>query len=264
MKCVSLHRWLFVWLCLFSAALFVSGLSPVQAEERSLRIVELRYSLAEPVLEILRPHLPAGVGASAVDNKLLLNMTETEWQAVQNVIGQLDKPPARLLVTVQWRRNQQQSTAVTEAEVQVDNQGASASVGGSWQTERGNEQQVQQIQSLAGQTAFIHTGMEIPQLTVHLTTRGRLITSQSYRESGHGFYVLPLLQANEVLVRINPRERVPVTGDDGVIRITALETEVRGPLGQWLPLASNYQAGNTTWQTQRNNWRVQIKIDKLP
>lgn len=259
MKFLYLQRWLLVVLCLFAA-----GLSTVNAEERSLRIVELRYSLAAPVLEILRPHLPAGVGASAVDNKLLLNMTEAEWQAVQNVIGQLDKPPARVMVTVQWRRNQQVSSNETEVEINADNSGASASVGGNWQTERANDRQTQQIQSLAGQTAFIHTGMEIPQLTVHLTTRGRLITSQSYRESGHGFYVLPLLQGNEVLVRINPRERVPVAGDDGVIRITALETEVRGPLGQWLTIGGTYQAGDTTWSTSRSDWQVQVKIDKLP
>lgn len=239
-------------------------LTIAQAEERSLRIVELRYSLAAPVLEVLRPHLPEGVGASAVENKLLLNMTENEWRAVQNVIGQLDKPPIRLLVTVQWRRNANIQSNNAKASVSVTPEGANAELAGSWQTERDSDQSAQQIQSLSGQTAFIHTGTAIPELTVHLSPRGQLITRQNYREAGHGFYVLPVIQGNEVMVRINPRERVPVTGDDGTLYISALETEVRGPLGQWLKIGSSYKAGDTQWQTQRSDWQVQLKIDKIP
>lgn len=249
---------------LFFALYLLSIATVLVAEDRSLHIVELRNSLATPVLEVLRPHLPAGAGASAVDNKLLLNLTESEWQSVQNVIGQLDKPPARLLVTVQWQQNTQVDDNQTELNAAVTNAGAEVAANISAQTQRERDNAMQQVHTLAGQTAFIHTGTDIPELTVQLNTRGRLVTSTSWRESGRGFYVLPVVQGDQVLVRINPRERVPVTGDDGGLHITVLETEVRGPLGQWLPLAGSYQAGNTTWQTQRNNWRVQIKIDKLP
>lgn len=248
----------FLALCLLATTLLLA------ADDRSLRIVELRHSLAAPVLEVLRPHLPAGAGASAVDNKLLLNLTESEWQSVQNVIGQLDKPPMRLLVTVHWQQNSQADGNQTELNGNVSNTGAEVTATISEQTQRERDNAMQQVHTLAGQTAFIHTGTDIPELTVQLNTRGRLVTSTSWRESGRGFYVLPVVQGDQVLVRVNPRERVPVTGDDGGLHITVLETEVRGPIGQWLPLAGNYQAGNTTWQTQRNNWRVQIKIDKLP
>jgi hypothetical protein len=236
----------------------------VAAEDRSLRIVELRNSLAAPVLEILRPHLPAGAGASAVDNKLLLNLTEAEWQSVQNVIGQLDKPAQRLLVTVQWRRNATADTQATEASVAVDEQGGQVQANSQWQTERDGDNTTQQVHTIAGQTAFIHTGTDIPELTIQLSTRGRLVTGTTWRESGRGFYVLPLVQGDQVVVRVNPRERVPLTDEQGAMRISVLETEVRGALGQWLPLAGSYQAGDTRWQTQRSDWQVQIKVDKLP
>jgi len=243
-------------LLLLTLSLFAS------ADERSLRIVELRYSLATPVLEILRPHLPAGAGASAVDNKLLLNLSDSEWAQVQNVIGQLDKPPVRLLVTGQW---QQQSTdAAIDATATVDNDGAHVSASGSYQTQRDSDRNLQQVHTLSGQTAFIHTGTDIPELTLHLSTRGQLITGNHYRESGRGFYVLPVVQGDKVLVRVNPRERVPVTGEDGSLHISVLETQVQGALGEWLPLAAVQRAGDSTWQTRRGDWRVQIKIDKLP
>ena len=234
------------------------------AEERSLRIVELRYSLATPVLEVLRPHLPAGAGASAVDNKLLLNLTENEWAQVQNVIGQLDKPPVRLLVSVQWQQQQLGSDTAVAANVELDHDGARIGAAGQYQTQRDNDSNLQQVHTLSGQTSFIHTGTEIPELTIHLSTRGELITSNHYRESGRGFYVLPVVQGDQVLVRINPRERVPVTAEDGSLHINVLETQVQGPLGQWLPLAAVQRTGDSTWQTRRADWRVQIKIDKLP
>lgn len=245
-------------LLLLTLSLFAS------ADERSLRIVELRYSLATPVLEILRPHLPAGAGASAVDNKLLLNLSDSEWAQVQNVIGQLDKPPVRLLVTVQWQQQQQSTDAAIDATATVDNDGAHLSGSGSYQTQRDSDRNLQQVHTLSGQTAFIHTGTDIPELTLHLSTRGQLITGNHYRESGRGFYVLPVVQGDKVLVRVNPRERVPVTGEDGSLHISVLETQVQGPLGEWLPLAAVQRAGDSTWQTRRGDWRVQIKIDKLP
>lgn len=234
------------------------------AEERSLRIVELRHSLATPVLEILRPHLPAGAGASAVDNKLLLNLTEREWEQIQNVIGQLDKPPIRLLVTVRWQQQQAADSAQTDASVSVGTDGATLRVNSQYSTQRDNDDNQQQVHTLSGQTAFIHTGTDIPLLTVQVSPRGELVTGTSYRSGGRGFYVLPVVQNDQVFVRINPQERVPVTAEDGSLHISALETEVRGPLGDWLPLGSTVQTGNTRWQTQRGNWSVQLKVDRLP
>ncbi|NQD37713.1 hypothetical protein HPT27_11815 [Permianibacter sp. IMCC34836] len=246
------------------ALLLTAMLTTAAAADRSLHIVELRYSLAAPVLEVLRPHLPAGAGASAVDNKLLLNLTDSEWQQIQNVIGQLDKAPVRLLVTVRWQRRSQAETQQGSVGVDIDNSGATVRADGQWQTERDNDNSMQQVNTLAGQTAFIHTGADIPELTVQISPRGQLMTGTTYRESGRGFYVLPIVQAEEVLVRINPRERVPVTGEDGVMHISVLETEVRGPLGQWLPLGAVQQAGDSTWQTRRSDWNVQLKVDKVP
>ena len=241
-------------------------LAVATTDDRSLRIVELRNSLAPPVLEALRPHLPAGVGASAVDNKLLLNLTEAEWQQIQNLIGQLDKPQQRLLVSVRWQQRAHAATQQTDvvAAAGDDGDGAIITTEKQWQTERAGDNSMQQVHTLTGQTAFIHTGTEIPELTVQITPRGQLITGISYRESGRGFYVLPVMQGDGVWVRINPRERVPVVGEDGVMHISVLETEVRGPLGQWLPLGSSQQAGNSTWQTRREGWNVQLKVDKLP
>ncbi len=235
------------------------------ADERKMHIVELRYSLAAPVLEVLRPHLPAGAGASAVDNKLLLNVTDSEWESVQNVIGVLDKPPMRLLVSVRWLQQSESVSDNTSGSVTIDDNEVSVRAGGTVQTTRDNQQQMQQVNTLGGQTAFIHTGMDIPDLTIHITPRGYLVGSQNYRESGRGFYVLPVVQPDgQVLVRINPRERVPVTDEHGAMHISVLETQVNGELGKWLPLGGVQQAGDSTWQTQRGLWKVELKVDKLP
>lgn len=262
MRMMTLRHGLLRVLLLFGMLLLTSIAA---ASDRSLRIVELRFSLAAPVLETLRPHLPAGVGASAVDNKLLLNLTDAEWAQLQNLIGQLDKPPARLIVSVRWRQHSAGTSEQTTGELTVEQDRTELAASTAWQTSRAEDSTVQQVSTLSGQAAFLHTGTDIPELTVQLDGRGQLLVGQHYRESGRGFYVLPTLQGDrQVLVRINPRERVPVTGSDGNLHISVLETEVHGPLGQWLPLAGTYQAGETRWQTHRDGWQIQLRVDRLP
>lgn len=248
-------RILFLLCWLFGSAL---------AAERNLRVVELKSSLAAPVLEVIRPHLPAGAGASAVDNKLLLNVSEEEWQRIEPIIETLDKAPESLMVYVRIFRGQAAQQRRLQWRVAADShQGVQADLQGFYNSSQSRDSRQQQVRALSGQPAFIQVGEEIPYLTFNANRYSGVTVGTEFKTTGSGFYVLPRLVGEEVTAVINPEQVLP--RGDGRYQTAVLQTDVRGALGQWLIIGgaqSDTDHRGQTYSTARDDWLVELKVEK--
>ena len=244
--------------------LFCLLIGSALAAERSLRVVELKSSLAAPVLEVIRPHLPAGAGASAVDNKLLLNISEDEWQSIKPIIEKLDQAPESLMVYVRIFRGQAAQQRRLQWRVAADSErGVDADLQGYYSSNQSRDLKQQQVRALAGQPAFIQVGEEIPYLTFHANRYGGVTVGTEFKSTGTGFYVLPRLIGDQVTAVINPEQVMP--RGDGRYQTAVLQTDVRGALGQWLLIGGaqldSDQRGKS-YSTARDNWLVELKVEK--
>lgn len=246
--------------------IFCLMIGSAMASERQLRVVELKASLAAPVLDVIRPHLPAGAGASAIDNKLLLNLTDDEWARIETLIDTLDKAPQSLMVHVRIFRGQMAQERRTQWRVAADsNSGVKANLQGYYSNSQSRDVQHQQVRALSGQAAFIHVGEEIPYLTLRADRYGGLTAGTSFKPTGTGFYVLARVQNNDVTALINPEQ--VLAGNQGRYQTAVMQTDVRGELGQWMMLGGAQQQADsrgTQYSTAQSDWLVELKVEKSP
>ncbi len=253
----SLMRcWLVFALCCCLVPTIVIG-------ENRLRIYELKHSFAAPVLEMIRPHLPSGTGASAHDNKLLLNISDEDFARIEPLLQQLDAAPIRVMVSVRQRQQHHQKDQGVQADVNLSNQGSDVRVRGQYSTSRDNENATQKIQTLSGQAAFLQTGYEIPYLTISASPlTGTISTGTQFRAVGTGFYVLPRVNGDSVTLLINPRQESALR--NGQIRSNVIETQVSGRISEWLELGGSTQQQHSYSTQRQNSWQVELRVDVLP
>lgn len=254
----SLPRYLM--LLLFLSWLAVCNIC--HAQERSIHVIELKSSLAQPVLDVIRPHLPAGAGASAIDNKLLLNVTDAELAQLQTILDALDSAPESLMVLVKIYRGSYAAERRQWWQVQASNAGINARGSIQYQTENSQQKTQQQVRTLSGQAAFINVGEQIPYLTFRATPNQGMAVGTQFMSAGTGFYVLPRLQGEQVTAFINPEQ---VIHKNGQLRTAVMQTEVRGNLNEWMVIGgvtSAEQQKGQNYRTGSDDWLVELKIEK--
>ena len=232
------------------------------AQERRIHVIELKSSLAQPVLEVIRPHLPVGAGASAVDNKLLLNVTDAELAQLQGVLEALDKAPESLMVFVKIYRGSYAAQRRQWWQMNASNAGVSARGGVQYQTEDSLQKTQQQVRALSGQAAFINVGEQIPYLTFRAPHYRGIAVDTQFLSAGTGFYVLPRVQGDQVTALINPEQ---IIHKNGQLQTAVMQTEIRGDLNEWMVIggvtSAEQQSGNS-YRTGSDDWLVELKIEK--
>ena len=227
------------------------------AQERHLRTYTMRHALAEQVAPVLATQLSAGSSVTPYYQQLILNVTDAEYRALQSLLEQLDKAPRSLLISV--RKQSQQNTDserygvqghigndVIEAKSGHDD--GQVQSGGDWRQRSGarvtvdrgsaqsNRDSSQQVRAVEGMEAFVAVGNTMPIRTGAYGERA-LVSAQS------GFYATARIVDDEVIVDIDQR-------DDHLqgrgIATQNLQTQVRGPIGEWLSLGglSSSQTGS--------------------
>jgi type II secretory pathway component GspD/PulD (secretin) len=100
----------------------------------------------------------------------------------------------------------------------------------------------------------------------------RVIESTSYKEIGTGFYVVPRLSGERVLLDISPQKEQLVSGRDKSIATQRIVTTVSGRLGEWIELggiSQRNEGGETGWahgtgQTSNDSQQVWVRVEALP
>lgn len=216
-----------------------------EAQERHLRTYTLKHTLAEQITPMLSAQLSAGSSVTPYREQLILNVTDAEYRQLLPLLDQLDTAARSLMISV--RKQSQQSNdnerygvqgRVGDGAVQVQNGNVQVQSSNGYQRSesqviinRGSTQSSrdgsQQVRAVEGMRAFINAGSTV-------SMRSGRYGSHELVSVDSGFYATARIVGNEVIVDIDQR-------DDRVqgrsIATQNLQTQVRGNLGEWIPVA---------------------------
>jgi hypothetical protein len=280
-----------VWRIGFGLWLALFAMSAARAD--SLDAIPLQYRLAEDLLPVLQPLLPAGAALTGTGDMLLVRADAATIAQIRAAVAQLDRAPRQLLITVgQVADTQGRGTSVrgsgtiATGDVQVGvNQPPQSSSGARVVVRSGTAsdalRDVASVRALEGRETYISLGQSRPFTSTSVTQAGIFppVISQSteYRDVQSGFFATPRLNGDRVTLEISSRQQ-RVTNDrqgsmtprDAVTSGT-ITTIVTGRLGEWIELGgasaadSSGERGLITWGTRSDltQFSAWVKVEEL-
>lgn len=202
-----------------------------------------------------------GGTAAIYQDKLVLNTTAANYQAVQQLLTQIDSQPQALTVSVRVGNNSSSQGSIQQGRVIISNRGIQ---GAGLINQSNNQQQgssLYQVQTLSGSAASISTGtlyslnqsytanvypsynrpsgqIIIQQQVLLPTTQGIAVTP---RLLPNGQVEVKLSQVEEKLVRSNSSYRQNGY-DTNAIQGQRLESTIIVPRGQWIGIGQIKQS----------------------
>ncbi len=207
------------------------------AQERQLRTHTLQHTLAEQIVPLISAHLSPGSSVTPFRDQLILNVTDAEYRQLQTLLEQFDKAPRSLMISVRKQSQQMNRDERYGAQGRIGDGNIRVQSGnGPQRTEsrviihRGNTQSTrdgsQQVRAVEGMAAFISIGNTVSMRSGRYGER-EMISVDS------GFYATARLIGDEVIVDIDQRDdRQQGRG----IATQSLQTQVRGTIGEWIPI----------------------------
>lgn len=192
-----------------------------------------------------------GGTVSTYQDKLVLRTTVANYQAVQQLLGQIDGQPQALTVAVRVGTNSSTQSNIQQGRVIINNRGIQGTgvITQSNTSQQGNN--LYQVQTLSGSAASISTGMlysltqnyQVNTYPSYNRPLGQIIIQQQILlPTTQGIQVIPRLLANgqvevqlsqveEKLVRSNSRY-----SQNNAIKGQSLNSTIIVPRGQWVTI----------------------------
>lgn len=240
-------------------------INSAMAQERHLRTYTLQRALPEQVVPALAAQLSSGSSVTPYRQQLILNVTDAEYRTIQQLLAQLDTAPRSLLISVRKQGRQIDEDERYGVQGRVGDGAVQVQSGNDWQqrsetrviVNRSSSQRdsdgSQQVRAVEGMAAFISAGSAI-------AMRSGAYGQRELTPVESGFYAVARIVDNEVIVDIDQH-------DDRVqgraIATQSLQTQVRGPVGTWIPLGNlnNSRADNERALTQYGNSNSDVLAD---
>ena len=135
---------------------------------------------------------------------------------------------------------------------------------------------VTSVRALEGNEAYVMFGESRPLESTSMVP-GRygpqVVQTTQYRDVGTGFYVIPRVAGDRVMLEISPQQQT-ISSDRGgnVVRTQGATTVVSGKLGAWIEIAGVQQSaagsdrGTLIWGTrgESHQYTAWVKVDALP
>jgi type II secretory pathway component GspD/PulD (secretin) len=290
---------------LLAVLILLSALAPVPARAQSsvLEVIPLKYRTVEQVIPVLKPLLDKGGTLSGMQSQLIIRTTPANLAEIKQVLATLDAMPRRLMITVRQDADINRDRTTAEVSGRVSSGSASVIIpgsgtsGGVVEARRGddvvrgrientravdNDRNTQTLQVLEGNSAFIRIGLSVPlpqRQVIRTIVNGqvveRVISTAEYRDVTTGFYALPRLAGDRVMLEISPqRDTLPGPEQNlprGSISVQSAATTVSGRLGEWMEIGGAVQSmatqqsvnlGNVTGSSGDNR-RILLKVDEI-
>lgn len=256
------------------------------AADRPLEIIALQHRSAEQILPMLQPVLVSGGSLSGFGNRLFVRTTAANLAELRAVLAELDVPPVRLLISVRQGaagtaegQGVEVQGSIRAGRVDIGSAGGdgrvegSLAIGARQSARESRSDALQQLQTVDGATATIHTGVSlpVPLRRVWLGPDGAVISEGViWRDLGTGFVARPQIAGGRVTIDITPYDEQPL-GRDGSAGVRRLETTVEGALGEWIPLGASAQAarhagralGGFERDAAQGRSEVWLKVERL-
>jgi type II secretory pathway component GspD/PulD (secretin) len=285
------------WARQVSLGLLLAVLAAPAVHAESLEMIPLHYRMAEDLLPILQPLVPAGAAISGTGDMLLVRADAATVAQLRAAVANLDRAPRQLLITVGQVTSAQGggtsvrgSGTISTGDVQVGvNQPPGSTSGGKVVVRSGTAsdglRDVASVRALEGRETYIALGQSRPFTSTTVTQSGLYppVVSQSteYRDVQSGFYATPRLHGDRVTLEISPRQqRLTDNRQDGrhgsvthgeTVATSSITTTVSGRLGEWIEIGGastgreGGERGVVTWGTRSDltQYSAWVKVDEL-
>lgn len=264
----------------------------VYAEQTLLEVIPLKYRSVEEVLPVLQPFVGNEGALSGMNSQLIVRTTPARMAEIRKILARIDTLPRQLRIVVrQGGRIEKQahgaevSGQVGTGDVRVavpahGGHGASAEASGArariWSSDASKlDEDTQEIQVLEGRQAFIRLGLAVPlreSTVVQGGVTSRVVESTRYQEIGTGFYVVPRLSGDQVVLDISPQKERLAGGPGQNIETQRMVTTISGRLGEWIELgglSQQQEDSETGWvygtgKMSSDSRRVWVKVEQRP
>ena len=260
-----------------------------------MSIIQLQHRPAEEVIPIVEPMLGADDAISGQGFKIFLQSSPETLARVKKIVDVLDTPAKILQVSVFQGSERDLGQLGVSANAQIERGDASVEIGNerdnndgaggsiTYSTENGSvsidgnstreslrDNPIHQVRVTEGTEAYIETGERIPYF-YGVAGRGRRAYAGSieYTDAITGFYVLPRIRGDNVILEVSPFKSSRINTGGGNIETQSSSTTITGRVGEWLLIGGvteqverSQSATGTTFETQSSrNSSIWIKAE---
>jgi len=278
----NMKRQLYVMAMLIGAL----GVNNVRADY-PIEVIELQSRPVEDVIPLIKPFVGPGGTVTGFGSRLIIKAAPQQLGEVKRILAEIDTPPMRLLITVDKGSDELLSSRGYRASADIrlgDSQISINSPGRPVQSSRAqinlhdkqlsSTQTSQQfVQAVAGQRAYISSGLRVPlQTSEHYYGAGIPYhrSSTTLQDVTRGFYVIPRVHGDSVTLEIAQHDDT-LARRPGVIDTQRIDSMVRGRLGEWISLggldssqsAQTGGLGQSERSQQRQFQDIRVKVECL-
>jgi len=219
----------------------------------------------EALLPAVRQQL-AGTGSTAAvyQDRLILRTTPSGYQAVQQLLSQIDGVPQAITVAVRVGKQGTSSGAIQQNRIIINNNGIQGYGNYGSQTQSSQASSFYQVQTLSGKPASISTSTLLslaqPLFIQQRSAYNRpstliVIQGQTLVTSSQGIAVTPRLLPNgQVQVSLNQVEEQLTNNRRAPIDSQRLNTTMTLPKGQWVKIGIIRQSNQGTGSGIGSGW----------
>lgn len=267
--------------------------STVQAD--SISIIQLQHRPAEEVIPIVEPMLGADDAISGQGFKIFLQSSPATVARIRSMVEVLDTPAKILQVSVFQGSDRDLGQLGISTNIQIDSGDASVDIGDggddnddaggsvTYSTDDGSvsidgvrtrrslrDNPIHHVRVTEGTEAYIETGERIPYFYgAAWGGRRGFAGGVEYKDAITGFYVLPRIRGDNVVLEVSPFKSSRSSTERGNIDTQSAATTITGRIGEWLLIGGvteqverSQSATGTTIATQsRNDSSIWIKAE---
>ena len=245
----------------------------------AIEVISLSHRQASELADLVRPLLGAGETVVAHGSRLIVKAGARSMAEIRQLIDQLDKPLARLQISVLQSDRASADRLNAQAAVHGRMSGQGGHLRGNIVLEQsvsGSEDSVtQRIQTMEGRTAHIEVGEAFPIAEYRVSPYGARYFPNggvTYHQATTGFAVVPsLVGDDEVLLDVAPwSDRLQRSGP-GIVATRSAHTTIRARLGTWVEFGgkrarqSNQSTGlfGKSHRYGQQDLKLFIRVDRL-
>jgi type II secretory pathway component GspD/PulD (secretin) len=252
-----------------------------------IEVIELKARTLDEVLPIVRPLVGADAAVTGMGNQLVIKASPAQVEAVRKLLGEIDRPPKRLLITVSHQGEATGSSSDYAAGVDIKTGQGRIGINSPARSAGDSQARIalhdsgasrsstatQQVQALEGRPAFISAGVQVPvreRQAYHVNGVPYQAQVTRLQDVSSGFYVVPRLSGEYVSLEIRQQDDRRV-GAGRRVDTQRAATTVRARLGEWVELGgidtrgadTQTGLGYATHNRQLDTQRIRVKVDCL-
>jgi type II secretory pathway component GspD/PulD (secretin) len=217
-------------------------------------IIELHNRPAEEIIPLIEPMLDAGESINGKGFQLILKADTARQSQIRELVSKLDRAQAQLMITVFQGSERDMKALGIDTQVKVNDNSVQAKATTIGTRSRMQDNPVHHLRLTEGTSGYIETGKSVPYFSgayggVGLG-RGVVGADVEFKDVTTGFYVLPRLNGDMVILDVSPHSDSLDSSRPGAIKTSRAATTISGQLGQWIPL------GGTTEQASRSTKKI--------